>query len=93
MEKLPRKTQTILSKFEMLVIAKVVGITEQTASPSFDDRLDIDDIDLLDRMQNQEESKDGADGHQKTYLCEAMVEQLVAFDNLQFTVYNHLYHQ
>ena len=28
MDKLPRKTQTILTKFEMIVIAKIIGVTE-----------------------------------------------------------------
>ena len=43
MEKLPKKTQTILSKFEMIVIAKIIGVTEQEP---LDEYVNFDDVDL-----------------------------------------------
>ena len=93
MDKLPRKTQQILTKFEMIVIAKVLAVNEQSNDNS--DMLDIDDIDLSARQtpQDQEEEKENNTESQKIFLCEAMVEQLVAFSDLQFTVYNHIYQQ
>ena len=89
LDKLPRKTQQILTKFEMIVIAKVLSINEQQGLEE-SDTLNIDDIDLTTRQtsQNQEEEKQkAAEGgrdqpKQTTFLCEAMVEQLVAFSDL-----------
>mmetsp|Transcript_30798 Transcript_30798/g.40930 ORF Transcript_30798/g.40930 Transcript_30798/m.40930 type:complete len:107 (-) Transcript_30798:53-373(-) len=85
-EKLPSKTQTILSKFEMIVIAKIVNVEEQVP---LDESLNVSEIDLAFDRQDPEESKQGQ--KPQTYLCEAIVEQLVAFSDLQFTVYNHIY--
>ena len=44
MEKLPGKTQTILSKFEMIVIAKLVNVVEQPHE--LDESINVDEIDL-----------------------------------------------
>ena len=52
MEKLPRKTQTILSKFEMIVIAKVVAL-----NPARESELDIEDVEL--NLDREEETKEG----------------------------------
>ena len=72
----------------MIVIAKVLAVTEQSND---DDRGDIDDIDLSVREDQEEQKQEERESGPKTFLCEAMVEQLVAFSDLQFTVYNHIY--
>lgn len=58
MEKLPRKTQQILSKFEMIVIAKVIAVTEQTGNADEADgreSFDIDEIDLSAKQVSEPE--------------------------------------
>ena len=45
MDSLPGKTKTILSKFEMIVIAKILSVKPLTESKE-DDINDIDNIDL-----------------------------------------------
>jgi len=44
MAKLPSKTQTILSKFEMIVIAKLVNVVEQ--HNNLDESINVDEVDL-----------------------------------------------
>jgi len=67
----------------MIVIAKVVAVT-----PAGEYVQEIDDVELnLDR--DMEETKEGS--KPESFLVEALVEQLIAFSDLQFTVYNHIY--
>lgn len=58
----------------MIVIAKVLNVTQQTSGEA-SDLLDIDDIDLESRQLSgaPEESKEQESGA-KSFLCEALVE-------------------
>ena len=70
----------------MIVIGKIISTYQQGDEEEKDDELDFDDVEIGTN------TKGGGNGNsERKTFCEVQVEQLVAFSDLQFTIYSHIY--
>ena len=74
----------------MIVIGKIINTNhqgnEEEKVENEDDELAFEDVDINTRAKEVPQ----ADCETKTF-CEVQVEQLIAFSDLQFTIYSHIY--
>ena len=69
----------------MIVVGKIISTYEEGSLQDEDEELEFDENLQVVKGKNKEQ-QEGA----KIY-CEVQVEQLVAFSDLQFTIYSHIY--